>query len=326
MEALRELTISRRFRLANGSVAVVAKRIWRARYLYMLILPTFVLLVVFSYLPILQGLRYSFYRWDGYRAHYIGLENYRNLLRDPALIVSWKNVSFILLFQLATQLTMPLLVAWLIYRLPHDRPRYWFRVLFTMPMVVPNVVVWLIWIFMYAEYGGINSLLSDIGLRKLVLGATGTPRAWLGDPDTALLAVLFVGFPWVLSVNMLLYLAGLEAISTEILDASVVDGASAWSRFWYIELPMIMGQVRLITVLTTIRVLQGFQDILVLTAGGPGYSTMVPGLRMAYAAFHFQQASRIPRMGYGCAVAVVIFMAIVVVTIANMKLFRSPEQ
>lgn len=303
------------------------RQAWRARYLYLLIVPTFALLAIFSYYPVFSGLYHAFFRWDGYHSTYIGLENFRRFFfNDPALIQGFKNLFIILVFQLAAHLTMPMFVAWLIYRLPHTGARYWYRVLYTLPIVVPSIVQWLIWIFMYTNYGGINALLTSIGLHDVTLTASGLPRAWLGDQHTALLAVLFVGFPWVGTINMLLYLAGFETISTEVLDAARVDGATGFAMFWRIELPLIMGQVRLISVLTTIGVIQGFQNILVLTNGGPGYATMVPGLRLYHAAVPSSHAAEAPQMGYGSAIGVILFLIILAVTIINLRVVRSSTE
>ncbi len=299
------------------------RRTWRARYLYLLILPTFLLLLIFSYYPAASGLIYSFFRWDGFNATYIGLENFQRFFNDPAISQSFKNVFLLLVFALATNLTVPLFVAALIYHLPHGGSRFWYRVGFTLPIVVPSVVLWLIWVFMYTNYGGVNSLLNAIGLGSLTLTPDGLPRAWLGDQNTALLAVMFVGFPWVSTINMLLYLAGFEAISTEVIDAATVDGATGLSMFWRIELPLIMGQVKLIVVLTTIGVIQGFQSILVMTQGGPGYATMVPGLRLFNAAIPKSHAAEAPQMGYGSAIGVILFIIIMAVTVLNMRVFRS---
>jgi ABC-type sugar transport system permease subunit len=313
-------------RVASRSVKAnyILYRVWRARFLYILIFPSFALMFVFSYYPVLSGLFHAFYSWDGYHAHYVGFANFRRFFADPALIQSFKNVFYLLIFTLATQLTMPMLVAALIYHLPQATARYWYRVGYTLPIVVPSVVVWLIWIFMYAYYGGLNSLLTAVGLHSLTLTHEGLPRSWLGDQRTALLAIMFMGFPWVNSINMLLYLAGFEAIPTEVMDAATVDGARGFSRFRWIELPLIMGQVRLVVVLTTIGVIQGFQSILVMTQGGPGYATMVPGLRLFQAAAF--SGITAPQMGYGSAIGVVLFVIIMVVTVLNMRIFRSATE
>lgn len=298
-------------------------RAWRFRVLYLLLLPTFGLLALFNYFPVVSGLVHAFYRWDGFNSTYIGLDNFKRFFVDPALIQSFKNLLFLLVFALVSNLTVPMFVAALIYHLPHAGARYWYRVGYTLPIVVPSVVVWLIWIFMYTNYGGINSFLTSVGLRSLTLTPDGLPRSWLGDQHTALLAIMFVGFPWVNTINMLLYLAGFEAISTEVVDAATVDGATGLAMFLRIELPLIMGQLKLIVVLTTIGVIQSFQSILVMTQGGPGYATMVPGLRLFNAAVPTSHAAEAPQMGYGSAIGVVLFVIIMAVTVVNMKVLRS---
>ena len=298
-------------------------QMWRARVLYLILLPSFLLLAIFSYYPAGAGLYYSLYSWDGYTANFIGIGNFERFFADPAIIQSFKNVFLLLVFSLVTNLTMPMLIAVLIYHLPHVRARFWYRVGYTLPIVVPNVVLWLIWVFMYTNYGGVNSLLQSIGLGAWTLAPGGLPRAWLGDQNTALLAIMFVGFPWVNTVNMLLYLAGFEAIPSEIIDAATVDGAINLSMFFRVELPMILGQVKLIVVLTTISVIQNFQSILVMTQGGPGYATMVPGVRLFNAAIPSSHTAEEPQMGYGSAIGVVLFVIIMIVTIFNMRVFRS---
>jgi ABC-type sugar transport system permease subunit len=305
----------------------VWKKIWGVRWLYLIILPTFVLIIIFNYTPILMGFYYSFTRFDGVHAFWIGLENYRRIFQDPALIQSYKNIAIILAFSLAVGVTMPLFVAYLIYHLKNADVRYWFRVLFTVPMVVPGIVMLLIWIFMYTPSGGVNTILNLMGLENWTLTPDGLPRAWLGDQKTALGAILFMGFPWVSPVNMLILLAGLEAIPVELIDAAKVDGATGWKMFWHIELPMVVGQIRLIIVTGTIGVMQGFQNILVLTRGGPGYATMVPAMRMYDTALPDNSGGvgAAPQMGFGSAIGVFLFVVIMIITLINMRLVRSVE-
>jgi ABC-type sugar transport systems, permease components len=303
------------------------QQIWAARTLYLLIFPTFALILVFNYAPILMGFYYSFTRYDGLHAFWIGFENYVRIFKDPALVQSYINMAIILPFTIITGVTMPLFVAYLIYHLRHANVRYWFRVLFTIPMVVPTIVMLLIWIFMYTPTGGVNSILDVLGLHQWTMGPGGQQHAWLGDAKTALAGVLFVGFPWVTPVNMLIFLAGLEAIDIELIDAAKVDGARAWTMFWNIELPMIVGQIRLVIVTGTIGVMGGFQNILVMTNGGPGYATMVPALRMYDTVMNLGAGgtNSVPQMGFGSAIGVFLFMIIMVVTLFNLRIIRRVE-
>ncbi len=312
---------------AKGSRNLTLNQVKSSWALYLIMLPTFGLILVFSYTPILMGFYYSFTRYDGMHAFWIGLENYRRIFQDPALIQSYKNMAIILPFEIFIGVTMPLFAAYLVYHLSSSNLRYWFRVMFTLPMVVPMVVMLLIWIFMYTPAGGLNTILDYLGLHWLTLTPEGMARSWLGDPRTALAGILFVGFPWVAPVNMLIFLAGLEAIEVELIDAAKVDGATGWTMFWNIELPMVVGQIRLIIVTGTIGVMAGFQNILIMTAGGPGYATMVPAMRMYDTVQNLSAGgtTSAPQMGFGSAIGVFLFLVIAVITVFNLRAIRRVE-
>jgi ABC-type sugar transport system permease subunit len=211
-------------------------------------------------------------------------------------------------------LTLPLLAAELIYNLHSERWRYVYRVLFTIPMVVPWIVTVLVWQFLYDPIDGpINRVFLELGMESFA-------RAWLGEPQTALGAIIVMGFPFVAGLNLLIYLAGLNSISTEVLDATKLDGAGFWQRFRYVDIPLIRGQIRLIVILTTITQIQNFAPVLILTKGGPGYSTMVPGMWMYQNAFVFG------KMGYASAIGVVLFAVMLVLTVMNTRLIRSSDE
>ena len=127
----------------------------------------------------------------------------------------------------------------------------------------------------------------------------------------------FVGFPFVAGLNLLIYLAGLDNIPGEVIDAALLDGATGWRRFWRIDVPFITGQIKLIVILTMITQIQGFQTIILLTQGGPGYSTTVPGWVM------YQNAFQFGRMGYASAIGVAMFIVMLIMTAINMRFLRS---
>jgi raffinose/stachyose/melibiose transport system permease protein len=131
---------------------------------------------------------------------------------------------------------------------------------------------------------------------------------------------MFMGFPWVGGVTMLIYLAGFMAIPREIIDAAIVDGAVGWHRFWHIELPLIQGQLKLTVVLAFIGNLQGFQTQLIMTNGGPGYATMVPGLRL------YQAAVVDGKLGYASAIGLILFIVIFSLTLINQRYISGGQQ
>ncbi|MGQ9629506.1 MAG: carbohydrate ABC transporter permease [bacterium] len=280
---------------------------------YFFLAPTFALVLVFNYYPIAQAFFRSFYEWrGGSMAKFVGFDNFIEMFNDIAFRISVGNMLKLLLFHLIVVVTVPVFAAELIFGL-RSRPRlqHFFRILFVIPMVVPSIVVLLIWSFIYdGEVGLLNAVLRGMGLGHL-------ERGWLADPNTALYAIMGLGFPWVSGTAVLIYLAGLLGVNMEIWDSAKLDGASGIKRFVKIDLPLIMGQIKLMVILTIMNQMQGFVSILVLTQGGPGWSTLVPGLYL------YQNAFQHARMGYANAIGVVMFIAIMIVTIINMKYMRS---
>jgi raffinose/stachyose/melibiose transport system permease protein len=278
---------------------------------YLFLLPALIFAGVFLYYPALSALEHSVFDWDGFTAGtFNGLDNFATMLGDPLMQRATLNVLKLTGFALVIELTVPLLVAKLIMGLRSPRWQHVFRVLFVVPLVVPTVVIYLMWAFIYDP---------NIGLINQVLGAlhlTGLQQDWLGDPTLALYSIMFLGFPWVDGFALLIYTAGLQAIPGEVLEAAAIDGCGGWGRFLRVELPLLLGQLRLILVLTIINGIQQFTVVLILTGGGPANATMVPGLYLYLSAFDYG------RFGYACAIGAVLFIIIMGFTAVNLTLLR----
>lgn len=282
--------------------------------LYGLITPTFVLLGVFSLLPFLWAFWNSFFEFEvGGDSRFVGLSNYQEYLFDPTFLPSFANMGALTLFHVGTVLVFPLLVARLIFGISSERARYVYRLLFLVPIVVPGIAGTLIWRgIIYNDTGLVNETLRLVGMGDLA-------RGWLSDPNAALAAVAMIGFPFAGGINVLIYYAGLNSIPESVHDAAELDGAAGLGKFFRVEFPLLMSQVKLLVILTIIGGVQAFEGMLALTKGGPGFKTMLPGLWMYLNAFSFQ------RMGYACAIGVVLFAIILGLTILNMKYLRSAE-
>ncbi|MCD6384951.1 sugar ABC transporter permease [Candidatus Sumerlaeota bacterium] len=279
-------------------------------WIYLALLPTFALLIIFNYWPVFSAFRHAFYKWSpGGVEEFIGLGNLKRMLSDWILWKGMCNLIIVMLFSITIKIIVPLIVAVVIFHLRSERQRYLYRVLFVVPMIVPFIVTILIWNYIYSDAGILSAFLDAIGLGNL-------KRAWLSDPHIALFSIIGVGFPFVSGFALLIFYAGLMNISESVLESSAIDGASSFRRFFSIELPLILGQVRLILILVIIAVMQGYEIFLILTRGGPGYETMVPGLWMYLCGFSFNE------MGYACAIGLFIFVMMLGLTILNMKLFR----
>jgi len=286
---------------------------WRSRISYLMLLPTFALLLTLNYYPAVSGLYHGFTRWTpGLRAQWIGLQNYRAAFNNEYLFVGVKNaVLFIVTGFL--QLLSPLLVAELIFNLTSPKAQYWWRTIFIFPMVVPGVVSILLWVNIYdPNYGMLNKALALFNLQSL-------QRVWLGDEKIALWAIIFMGFPWVGALALLLFYGGLIAIPTELFDAAKVDGCNFVQRFWNIDLPLLLTPIKTLVILGFIGGVQAFGNVFLTTGGGPGHSTYTPALEMYY------QATLFDRMGSASAIGTLLFVVILTGTILNLKYIRGSE-
>ena len=282
---------------------------------YALLTPTFLLLGVFTLVPVVWAFSTSFYEHEiGGESRFVGFANYLEFFRDPLFWPSIGHMLFLTAFAVGVVLVFPLLIAKLIFSLSTERARYRYRVIFLAPLAFPGVALIMIWGgVMYGDAGVINNVLKLLGLGQLA-------RGWLADPRTALGAVAFLGFPWANGINILVYYAGLSSIPESVEEAAEMDGATGLRKFFLIEIPMIFSQIKLLVILAVITGVQGFENVLILTHGGPGFETMVPGLWMYYNAFSFQ------RMGVACAIGVILFFVIFGATVLHLRYFKSSEE
>lgn len=274
------------------------------------------LLSVFVYIPVLWAFSRSLFEFEiGGDSRFVGLRNYVEFLtQDPVTWPSLGNMLFLTAFAVCVRLSIPLVVAKLIHSIPTERWRYAYRILFLVPIVVPGIAIQLIWRdLIYADRGIINEFLRVVGLGEWAHG-------WLADPRTALFAVALIGLPFVGGFEVLIYYAGLSNIPESVNEAARLEGCTGVRKFFLIDIPMVLSQLKLILLLTIIGGVQAFEGLFVITRGGPGFKTTVPGLWMYYNAFSFQ------RMGYACAVGVCLFAIIFGLTLLNMRYFRSTEE
>ncbi|MCK5863232.1 MAG: sugar ABC transporter permease, partial [Candidatus Hydrogenedentes bacterium] len=267
---------------------------------YALLLLPLILLGIFVYAPFFWAFTGSLYEFEvGAPARFVGISNFTEIFfRDPVVWLAFGNMLFLTIFMLCVRLTVPLIVAKLIFSLPGDRSRYIYRIIFLVPIVVPAVAVQLIWSgIVYADRGLINEVLGMVGLESFATG-------WLSNPRTALMACVMVGFPFAGGIEILIYYAGLSGIPQSVNEAAKLEGCVGLKKFFYIDIPMVMSQIKLMLVLTIIAGVQTYENLFILTRGGPGFKTTVPALWMYYNAFSFQ------RMGYACAIGVCLFLVV----------------
>lgn len=278
---------------------------------YAFLLPTFVLIGVFSYYPAISAAVTAFSQWDGFNPpRFIGLDNFTRAFSDPAFWAAARHVGLWTLIGVPLAMVPSFVVAELIYRLRSERAQYIWRAVFVAPMIMPPVVSILIWQYLYGAEGPINTILKALGKDSWV-------HAWLAEPRFALWALIFMGFPWVTAFNVLIYYSGLKSIPTEEMEAAALDGAGRWKQILYLELPHTAGQWKLLLVLSIIGVSQNLMIPLLLTNGGPGTSTLTPVL------FMYQRAINYGEYGYGMAIGTMLFVVVLALSILNMRVLRA---
>ncbi|PWJ15090.1 carbohydrate ABC transporter permease [Jannaschia seohaensis] len=264
---------------------------------WLFLAPGLLFFAVYVVFPIFQSFNISLYRWDGLgEATFIGLDNYRELATDRAFEVSfWNNLKWLVLYLLA----IPLGLAIALFLNQTVTGIRLYKSLFFFPFVISQVVVGLVFSWFY---------LPQVGLLNVVLGWFGTSINILGDPDLATYGIIAAGLWPQTAYCMILYLTGLNAVDPEQVEAARLDGAKGWRMLWYVIIPQLKPATFIAFVVTIIGALRSFDLISIMTNGGPFGSTRVLSFYMfekALAEFGF-------RMGYGAAIAVVLFLIMLV--------------
>ena len=272
-----------RFRSGFGNRASRAHR-RQARLPWLFLAPALLLLGLFTFWPVLWGGYLAFTEYNFLTPpKWVGLANFEDLLDDPVFFISLKNSLLYLLIVPAIQLGAIVLAVLVNNALPGIKL---FRAAFYVPVVTSVSVVGIMWGWMYNEQGLINAVLQWLHLIN-------DPIGWLSDDRLALFSLMLVTLWRGLGWYMVLYLAALQAIPSDLEEAAVLDGASRWQRFWQITIPMIMPTILLCTVLSTLAAMKVLEEVLIMTKGGPVSSTYT-GLYYAYdqgiRAFNFPRA------------------------------------
>jgi raffinose/stachyose/melibiose transport system permease protein len=290
-----------------------APRPWRqAAAGYGFVGPALVILGAFLLYPIVYSLWLSLHEWDGYTPHwgpFVGLENYRALADDEVFWRAMLNSIVFVVVRTPLEVSLGFLLALLLNR--RLAARSLMRTLFFVPVVMSLIVVTIIFQRVYEPNTGLlNTFLRGIGL-----GAWAHP--WLGDPATALPAVIAVSVWKNVGFSLVILLAGLQSLPQDVLEAARVDGANAWQLTFRMITPLMRPILALTALLSIIGGLKVFDLIFIMTRGGPTYSTEV------LATMLYREAFELNHMGVASAIAVILVA--VVLSIARVQAFVLPE-
>jgi len=284
---------------------------WHPAYAF--VAPALGLLAVFFLLPTVAALVLSFTDFDVYavadssRLRLVGLDNYVRLLHDARFWTALRNTVWFVLVAGPASIAVSLAAA-LLVDAKVVRGRAIFRTILFLPVVTTLVAVAVVWRYLYhPRYGLLNQLLGAVGI---------APVDWLGDPAWALPALALLAVWKNFGFNMLIFLAGLQAIPERLSEAARLDGANRWQELWHVTVPMLAPTFVFVGVITTIGYLQLFAEPYVMTQGGPANSTLSVVLLM------YEEGFRWWNLGYGTAVAFVLFALILTVSLVQLWLQR----
>ena len=214
--------------------------------------------------------------------------------------------------KLIISVTVPFIAAEMLYAVRNDKLKNLYRILILLPMIAPGVVGTLIWKAVYDPNGGVMTAI----MRVFHIVDRDTAIDWLGSPSLVIFSIIFMGFPWIGGTNVLIYLAGLNSISKDVIESSILDGATPLKRVFLVDIPLMLGQVKYFLVFGIIGGLQDYSVQVLLTNGGPGYQTYVPGYYM------YQQAFMFNNKYYASTIGVVLFVVVMVFTMFVNKTIR----
>ncbi len=272
------------------------------------LIPGITIFLIIIILPFMINLGISFTKWSGVRAPvWIGLKNYQTLMGDSIFWLSFKNNLILLIAMTVIPTIIGLILATFLFDYITSnfgqRVSSFFRAGFYLPQILPAAVAAIVWGWiLQPDWGVANYVLRGLGLSSWT-------RNWLGDPSTALMAVMVVMVWFQIGYPVVIFMAALQRIEPELLEAASIDGASWFQKFYYITIHLIRPEILVVVLTTTIYTLKVFGQVYVLTKGGPGYATSVPSY---YAYKNFFETQQV---GYGSTISLAMAVIIILLTI-----------
>lgn len=289
------------------------RRIGSALTAYALVVPAAAFYGFFVLRSIVISGQYSFYEWNGIGpSRWAGWDNYVQVFTNPKLVGSILNAFELIIYFSFVPVVLALLAANVIRSIAESRLAGVARTILFLPQVIPLVAAGIMWSWQLSSNGVINQILNLVGLGSVA-------KAWLGDFTTALPAVGVIG-AWVqLGLCLVLLLAGMTKIDPALYEAARIDGAGPVQEFFAITLPGVRQEIAVCVTVTVISALASFDIIYISTQGGPGDSTLVPGLQIFYLAFYERN------IGTASAFSIVLMVLVLAVVLPLQRLLRGRE-
>jgi raffinose/stachyose/melibiose transport system permease protein len=279
------------------------------------LLPALAIYVLFVLYPVVQAAHYSLYKWDGLQPlnNFIGLQNYADAIQNPIFQGAIANNALIIVLSLLIQIPFSLMLAVLLNR--RFPGRAIFRLIFFLPYVLSEAVTGIIFLLMLQSGGSdpfLTALMKNVGLGSFA-------QDWLGDTGFVMVTLFFIVSWKYFGFHMIILLAGLQGIPREIEEAALIDGAGRWQAFRHVTLPLLGPTLRVSVFLSMIGALQLFDLVWIMTRGGPLDSSDTMAVLMIQAGSYDQ------KMGYGSALAVILFVLGLILALAYQRFVLSRD-
>jgi len=296
----------------NETTAPKRKRSWLTPTVVFL-LPAIVLYTAFVIAPTLSSAYLSFTSWDGVsdKIRFIGFDNFAEIWNSERVHNALKNTLLLTVVLVVLENIVAIALAMLVDQVRWARNL--FRSVFYFPVLISGIVMGFVWtIILNYNFGVLNQMLEMAGLGSL-------KADWLGDPKFAMLSIVLSTVWKQAGYYMIIYLAGLQGIPQDLTEAAAIDGAGRWQQFRSITFPLLAGSLTVCSVLSMISSLKIFDQIAVMTDGGPGFETET----LTYIVYKVGFGEL--RQGFGTAMAMVLFLIILVITVIQVKVLRRRE-
>ncbi|MFE0753134.1 carbohydrate ABC transporter permease [Inquilinus sp. NPDC058860] len=279
--------------------------------------PAAIVLLVFMAVPMVNSIILSFQSWNGMSApSWVGLRNYRALFGDRLFLLALGNTAYFTIATVILQSVIPLLVA----NMLNSRilGGTIFRTLYFMPVIISLAISGLLWAMIYEpNFGILNEFLRSIGLGSFT-------QLWLADRRTVMPSIIAVSVWQSLGFYLVIYYAAMQNIPRELYEAAKIDNANALQRLWHVTVPMLRPVIVLVIVLNTIHGIKVFDQIWVMTAGGPNHASDTLGTYLYSTSFGAMGSSN-PQLGYATAIAIVILVLSFLLSILQIRLGKRRE-
>ncbi len=273
---------------------------------YSFIAPNFIGFCIFTLVPMVFAIALAFCSWDGVNAiEFVGIQNFVDLVSDKTFLAAFKNT---IVYSLAVvPLTLVCVLGLAVLLNQPIKGRNFFRTVAFFPYVASLVAVAAVWNMIFSpSMGPVNMILSALGVENL-------PR-WAAGKETAMLTVILFSVWKNMGYYMVMYLAGLQGTNPELEEAAELDGANRWQVFWHITLPQLRPTTFLVVVTLTIASFKVYDQMYMITQGGPGNATIT----LVYYIYNVAFVNT-PKYGYASAVAMVLFVLVLIVTIIQFR-------